>query len=197
MSAAPAMIASPESDSEESLQHSLFALPPNCGSKHQPRQAVSYKRGSRVYATDGPVGTLRQVVIDEDMGEVKALVVRLTTKNESVLVPPDLVDKCINGALQLNVTKAQFSAGATRSPRFNRRMFTGADSRQVARAIPLVFRGDWRRSVVRLSRDTVETSDTLEVKPDPQPAGPRRPRWMPFKRNRGAAHHLATEMAPG
>jgi hypothetical protein len=102
-------------------------------------------------------------VIDEEMGEVKALVVRMTEKNESVLVPPELVDKSVGAALLLSVTRAQFLAGASRSPRFHRRMFTAADPKRVSAIIPLVFRGDRRRSLASLARDSVETSETLEA----------------------------------
>lgn len=133
-----------------------------------PEQAIQYERGSLIYATDGPVGTLKQIVIDEEMAEVKALVVRMTSRKESVLVPPDLVDRSVGGALQLNVTQAQFARGASRSPRFEARMFTGADTGAVSRAIPVVFRGDPRRSVVRVSRDRVETG----ASPGDPPAAP-------------------------
>src|SRR4029079_15279745 len=71
--------------------------------------AIHYERGSLIYATDGPVGTLRQIVIDEEMAEVKALVVRLAAKKESVLVPPELVAKSAGAGLLLNVTREQFA----------------------------------------------------------------------------------------
>lgn len=131
------------------------------------RSAIRYERGGLVYALDGPVGTLRQVVIDEEMAEVKALVVRVAAKKESVLVPPDLVDKSVGGSLLLNVTREQFARGASRSPRFEARMFTGADAEQVSRVIPLVFRGDPRRSVVTLTRDHVETGASRDLPPAP------------------------------
>lgn len=124
------------------------------------RGVVRYERGSRVYARDGAVGTLRQVVIDEDVGEVKALVVGADDRNESVLVPPDLVESSDGSAIQLTVTRQQFARGASRSPRFDPRMFTAADVKRVAGMIPLLFQGDPRRSVVALSADFVETSDS-------------------------------------
>jgi hypothetical protein len=125
-----------------------------------PEHSIRYERGSLIYAMDGPVGTLKQIVIDEEMAEVKALVVRMTTKKESVLVPPDLVDKSVGAALMLNVTQEQFAKGASRSPRFEARMFTGANAETVGKAIPMVFHGDARRSVVRISSDQVETSES-------------------------------------
>jgi hypothetical protein len=122
---------------------------------------ICYQRGALVSATDGPVGTLRQVMVDEDKGEVKALVVRMADKHESVLMPPDLVDKSVGSGLLLNVTKAQFTAGASRSPRFDARMFTAADTGRVANLVSLLPRSDPRRSVVAVNGDYVETGNAV------------------------------------
>jgi hypothetical protein len=126
------------------------------------RPDISYERGSTIYALDGPVGTLRQVVIDEDVAEVKALVIRMAAKNESVLMPPELVDKCVGKTILLNVTREQFAKGATRSPRFDPRMFTRADTRTVSALIPVAFRGFKQRSIVGFTGDALETSEVLE-----------------------------------
>ena len=142
-----------------------------------PERDIRYQRGSAVYATDGPVGTLRQMVIDEDVAEVKALVIQMAERNESVLMPPELVDKCVGKTLLLNVTKAQFAKGASRSPRFDPKMFTGVDARTVAAVIPLTFRGDKQRSVVNISPETLQTSEILEPSLPPQTALASRSRW--------------------
>jgi hypothetical protein len=147
-----------------------------------PRHDIRYERGSTIYALDGPVGTLQQVVIDEDVAEVKALVVRMTTKNESVLMPPDLVDKSVGTALLLNVTKDQFLMGASRSPRFEARMFTGADVKTVVKVIPVAFRGNKQRSLVSIAGDVVQTSEFLEPSGQRQPTSPRRSWWKRFGR---------------
>ncbi len=125
-------------------------------------RAIRYERGSTVYAIDGPVGTLRQMVIDEDVAEVKALVIRMSTTNESVLMPPELVDKCVGKTILLNVTKEQFAKGASRSPRFDPQVFTRADTRTVAAHIPVAFRGDKQRSIVGIAGDGLQTSEVLE-----------------------------------
>ena len=162
--------------------------PPNpaaeAGAEQEPNE-IRYERGSTIYALDGPVGVLRQVVIDEDRAEVKALVVRLAEKNESVLVPPELVEKSAGAALFLNVSNDQFAQGARRSPRFETRMFTGADVSSVARRIPLVFGGNKQRSVVDLGRDALVTSDFLGPSRRQTPPPERQPKWKPFGR-RGA-----------
>lgn len=138
------------------------------------RPDIRYERGSTVYALDGPVGTLRQIVIDEDVAEVKALVIRMTAKNESVLMPPELVAKCVGKTLLLNVTKEQFLMGASRSPRFEAHMFTSADAKTVAAVIPLAFRGNKQRSLVSIAGEVVQTSEVLEPPSMPQLAPGRR-----------------------
>ena len=142
-----------------------------------PAQQICYERGGVLQAIDGPVGTLRQVVIDEEAAEVKALVVRLTSKKESVLVPPDLIAASLGSTLLLNVTTEQFMVGARRSPRMEPRMFTRADLKRAAHAIPAAFRGDRQRSLVRLGKNAVATSDHLA--PTPTPAAPRPGRSLP------------------
>jgi hypothetical protein len=156
----------------------LFGEPDPSPAAHadSSRPDIRYERGSTVYALDGPVGTLKQVVIDEDVAEVKALVVRMTAKNESVLMPPDLVDKSVGTALLLNVTKDQFMLGASRSPHFEARMFTGADAKTVAKVIPLAFRGNKQRSLVNITGDVVQTSERLEL-PNLSPPESTRPSW--------------------
>jgi hypothetical protein len=137
-----------------------------------PSPGVRYARGSLVYATDGPVGTLRQIVIDEDLAEVKALVVRMAAKKESVLVPPDLVDVSADAGLLLTVTQEQFLHGASRSPRLDPKMFTRARLKQVAKVMPAVFGGDPRRSVISVSGDQVATGAFLEpASGEPETAG--------------------------
>jgi sporulation protein YlmC with PRC-barrel domain len=145
-----------------------------------PQRDIRYERGSTVYALDGPVGTLKQIVIDEDAAEVKALVVRMTAKNELILMPPDLVDKSVGTALVLNVTKEQFALGASRSPRFEARLFSGADTKAVAKIMPLAFRGNKQRSVVSIASDVVQTSEVLAPLIPEQPAPDRRPWWKRF-----------------
>ena len=144
---------------------------------------ISYERGSIVYALDGPVGTLRQVVIDEDVAEVRALVIRMSAKYESVLMPPELVDKCVGKTLLLNVTKEQFAKGASRSPRFDARMFTGADAKTVSAVIPLAFRGNKQRSLVSISDASVQTSEVFEPAPASQAPAASRRWWQRFGRS--------------
>ena len=165
------------------VEHLFEAIDPALAAEQDaPRRDIRYERGSTVYALDGPVGTLKQIVIDEDLAEVKALVVRMTTKNESVLMPPDLVDKSVGTALLLSVTKDQFLMGASRSPRFEARMFTGADVKSVVKVIPVAFRGNKQRSLVSIGGDVVQTSEFLEPSGLRQSESTRRSWWKRFSR---------------
>jgi len=165
------------------VEHLFEAIDPALAAEQDAaRRDIRYERGSTVYALDGPVGTLKQIVIDEDVAEVKALVVRMTTKNESVLMPPDLVDKSVGTALLLNVTKDQFLMGASRSPRFEARMFTGADVKSVVKVIPVAFRGNKQRSLVSIGGDVVQTSEFLEPSGLRQSESTRRSWWKRFSR---------------
>jgi hypothetical protein len=145
---------------------------------------IRYERGSIVCAIDGPVGTLRQVVIEEDVAEVKALVIRMSTTDESVLAPPELVDKCVGKTILLNVTKKQFAKGASRSPRFDPRMFDRADSRTVGTMIPVAFRGDKQRSIVEIAEDFLQTGEVLESDASPHDRPTPRPWWKRVRRSR-------------
>jgi hypothetical protein len=147
-------------------------------------RVIRYERGSIVFAIDGPVGTLRQMVIDEDVAEVKALIVRMSTTNESVLTPPELVDKCVGRTILLNVTREQFAKGASRSPRFDPRMFTRADTRTVRTLIPVAFRGEKQRSIVSIAGDALVTSEVLEPSVTPLDQPTSRPWWKRFGRSR-------------
>lgn len=151
---------------------------------HVTDRTIRYERGSIVCAIDGPVGTLRQMVIEEDAAEVKALVIRVSTTDESVLAPPELVDKCVGKTILLNVTKEQFAKGASRSPRFDPRMFARADSRTVSTMIPVAFRGDRQRSIVEISDDALQTAEVLEPAVSPHDPPTPRPWWKRVGRSR-------------
>lgn len=124
--------------------------------------AIRFERGSRVYATDGPVGTLRQLVVDPATGTVEALVVRLDGKREAALTPPDLVDRSVGAALFLTISREQFALGASRTPRFDGRQFAKANLRALNQAIRRPAVGDSRRSIGWIGRDAVETRPALE-----------------------------------
>ena len=69
-----------------------------------------------IYATDGRVGVLKQVVVDETLGEVSDLIIRVDGSDRVILVPPDLVDKTAGAAVFLTVDHAAFAAHVAGAP---------------------------------------------------------------------------------
>ncbi|MBA2277381.1 MAG: PRC-barrel domain-containing protein, partial [Chloroflexia bacterium] len=54
---------------------------------------LRFERNGIVYAADGRVGMLRQIVVDQDAGQVSELVIALDGTDESIVVPVSLVAK--------------------------------------------------------------------------------------------------------
>ena len=115
-----------------------------------------YERGGTVFATDGRVGTLRQVVVDEHVGEVTALVVDVDKPQMTVLLPPQAVAKTGGAAVYLSGSRQQFAVWLEQAPRVHAKQVGKANlkvllrERQGAPVDPL-------RSVARAGRDFVET----------------------------------------
>lgn len=123
---------------------------------------VRYERGSRVYATDGPIGTLRQVVVDEERGEVSLLVVQPADGAEPVMAPVDLVEGSAGQAIFLRLTQEQFALGAARSPRYERRQFAAANLKRLARQAAGTLRPDRLRAISHVGRDAIVTGPVVE-----------------------------------
>jgi hypothetical protein len=121
-------------------------------------RAIRYERGGAVYATDGRIGYLRQVVVDETAVEVVALVVEVEHSGERVFVSPDLVDKTAGAAVFLLVDHAGFAAHVAGAPPYrsdrlekaNAKALRGGSDGALDRARP-------RRAIARIERDAVVT----------------------------------------
>jgi sporulation protein YlmC with PRC-barrel domain len=117
---------------------------------------MRFERGGLVYAMDGRVGTLRQVVVDVRTGVVDALVIRIDKGGESILVPPQGVAKTAGSAVFLNATRSQFeqwSADATRYETGNARK---VDPKSLLRT-GVRSLADARVNVLNAGRDFLET----------------------------------------
>jgi hypothetical protein len=122
---------------------------------HRAERSLRFERGGIVYSGDGRVGTLRQVVIDEQLGEVTALVVELTGKQDCVLVPPAAVQKTAGSAVFLSGTRRQFDEWLEQAQRY--------DSRRGVKAnISSLLKGETRQdrstqgSILKAGRDFLE-----------------------------------------
>jgi hypothetical protein len=119
--------------------------------------SVRYERGGAVYATDGKLGSLRQVVVDESSCEVIDLVVAVDGANNLMLLSPDFVDKTSGSAIFLTVNRAQITERSGSTPDYVKSHFAAVDfkgllGRKTGHAFPRP-----RRSVNTAGSDFVET----------------------------------------
>ncbi|MGI8644329.1 MAG: hypothetical protein ACR2LS_09475 [Thermomicrobiales bacterium] len=118
---------------------------------------IRFERGSPVYATDGRVGAIRQVVIDESALEVVALVVEIETTTDRVFLSPDLVDRTGGSAVFLSVTRQGFEALVEKSPAYQRDRFRKVKVKAGLRKRIGAAVGRPRRGIIQLGRDYIET----------------------------------------
>jgi len=89
--------------------------------------SVRYERGGAVYATDGKVGTLRQVVVDDSSCEVVDLVVAVDGSEKYIVLSPDFVDKTAGSAVFLTVNRTQFTERSSSAPAYVKSQFAAVD----------------------------------------------------------------------
>lgn len=121
-------------------------------------RSIRYERGGAVFATDGRVGVLRQVVVDESQVEVVALVVEVERSGERVFVSPDLVDKTAGAAVFLTVDHAAFGAHVASAPAYRKDRFVKAKLKALRGGSDgALDRPRPRRAITRIERDAVVT----------------------------------------
>jgi hypothetical protein len=119
-------------------------------------RSVRYERNGAVYATDGRVGVLKRVVVNEAAGEVCELVIQ-GDDGRAVLVPIDLVDKTAGSAVFLTANRTQFSERAANAPVFEKKQFAAADRKVLVAAAAKIAEKLPRRGVDQIGKDFVET----------------------------------------
>ena len=129
-------------------------------------EALQLGRGARIYATDGPAATLRQVVADDATGEIVALVVTANGADHSVLMPLEPVHRSAGGALFLGMTRAQFARSAALAPRYVPGAFEAVAPKRLLAAAGAA--GDPVRRIASASADEV-TLVTPGAAPEPLP----------------------------
>lgn len=120
-------------------------------------QNIRYERNGAVYATDGKVGDLKKVVVDEGVGEVVELVVAVDGADRVVLLPPDLVDKTAGSAVFLTINRVQFTERATSAAAFEKKHFARADLKTLVKREGRPTGTNPRRAVANVGKDFVET----------------------------------------
>lgn len=126
------------------------------GLLHRRDAVIRYTRGGPVYATDGLVGHVRHVVVEEESGRVSEVIIDVRD-GEPVILPVDLVDHGAGSALFLETTRARFADTVTRAPAFEKQGFLKANLQNLLAASLDASRQEPRRSVNRIGDDFVET----------------------------------------
>lgn len=120
-------------------------------------RSIRFERGGTVYATDGRVGTLRQVVVDERAGEVAELIVKADGSDRSIVITPDLVDKTAGSAVFITVNRVQFAERLAASPDYDKKQFARADTKVLVKQGEVARERNPRRAVIEAGVDFVET----------------------------------------
>lgn len=120
-------------------------------------RTIRYERNGTLYATDGRVGVLQQVVVDDDSGEVVELVVKIDGSDRVVLLPTDLVDTTAGSAVFVNVNRVQFAERTAAALVFNREGFARFDVKSLLKNLTEHRPRRPRRTVIAAGRDYVET----------------------------------------
>ena len=117
---------------------------------------VRYEKDGPIYATDGKVGTLRKVVVDESSAEVTEIIVAVDGSDKAVVLPADVVDRSAGAALFISLNSVQFAERVSAGPGYIRGHFAKADLKALASrkgSRPIMA----RRSVTNVGVDFVET----------------------------------------
>jgi hypothetical protein len=167
----------PKSDKEKAKrqqrQEAAEAIPPELLLRRD--NAIRYERNGPVYATDGKIGVLKKVVVDETAGEVVELAIQVEGGDRMVLVPPDVVDKSAGSALFLTINRVQFAERAAAGPAFVKNQFARADIRTLLKRDQKQGNVNPKRAVAAAGSDYIETPtgsplDRIVRKPGTAPA---------------------------
>ena len=119
--------------------------------------AIRYERNGPVYATDGKVGVLKKVVVDEGASEIVELIIQVEGEDRMALIPPDVVDKSSGSALFLTINRVQFAERAAASPVYHKGHFAKADLKSLLKGDRKSSDGNPKRAVAGAGADYLET----------------------------------------
>lgn len=139
------------------IDEKVQAIPPEVFLRRE--QSLRFQRDGVIYATDGRVGTLRQVVVAPDAGEISELVVTVEITGQTVVLPVELVAKTGGSAVFLAISRAQFAERSDGAPTYAKRLFTKAGLRRLLRNGKRAGEQHRRHAVVRAGADFVETQN--------------------------------------
>jgi hypothetical protein len=149
----------PKSDKEKAKrqqrQEAADAIPPELLLRRD--NAIRYERNGPVYATDGIVGVLKKVVVDETSAEVVELAIQMEGEDKMMLIPPDVVDKSAGSALFLSINRVQFAERAAAGPQYVKSHFARADIKVLLKRDLKNSGTNPKRAVASAGSDFIET----------------------------------------
>jgi hypothetical protein len=133
---------------------------------------LRFERGGIVYATDGRIGVLKQVVVDEVAGEVAELIVKLDRSDQVLTLPPELVDKTAGSAVFLATSRDATAGRSVTPPPHPTRLVKVDPKSLVGKANRLRDRLPRpRRAIAGAGKDYVETPPLPSAERVGQPIG--------------------------
>lgn len=165
----PAQVKTEPKSRRQTAKDEVPAIPPELLLRRD--RNIRYERNGPVYATDGKVGSLKKVVVDEGIGEVVELVVAVEGEERAVLLPPDLVDKTAGSAVFLTINRIQFRERAASAAAFEKKHFARADLKSLSKREGKGPAKNPRRAISNAGSDFVETPNAsplerLQRKPE-------------------------------
>ncbi len=136
-------------------QELLDAIPPELLLVRD--NAIRYERNGPIYATDGKVGLLKRVVIDENAREVVELVAETLDSGRLVVLPLDLIDRSAGSALFLSINHVQFADRAVNGPGFDQSKFAKVDLKGFLKKRKTVNAATGRRTIANGGENFIET----------------------------------------
>jgi hypothetical protein len=144
-----------EKAKRQQRQESAEAIPPELLLRRD--IAIRYERNGPVYATDGKVGLLKKVVVDESAGEIVELIIQVEGSDKMAIIPPDIVDKSAGSALFLSINRVQFAERAASGPQYVKNHFAKADLKTLLKREGKAASSQPKRVVAGAGSDYVET----------------------------------------
>jgi hypothetical protein len=118
---------------------------------------VRYEKDGPIYATDGKVGTLKKVVVDEASAEVSEIIIAVDGSDKMIVLPADVVDRSAGAALFISLNHVQFAERVASGPQYARNHFARADVKSLLHHKHGSRPMHARRSVTNVGQDFVET----------------------------------------
>jgi hypothetical protein len=118
---------------------------------------VRYEKDGPIYTTDGKVGSLKKVVVNESTAEVAEIIVAPDGGGELIVLPADVVDRSAGSALFLTLNRVQFAERVAAGSNYARNHFAKADLKSLMHRKDATRQLQPRRSVTNVGNGFVET----------------------------------------